>query len=308
VTHPDDNTLAQLVDGALDSAARSAVERHLDDCGPCSDLVSELALVLAPDARDTREVPPGYRFVRELDAKTWEVSEIGDATARHALGFGGTWSDAFVRVRHSNLAAVHTVGAHGDRGYIVYALGGRTLRQWRSEAARSTEDVLAVAAQLLDAVAALHRAGAVHGRISPDHVFVDDAGHVMLGAYSRDVAKTSGYVAPELIDPAATRSPDGDQFAVSAVLWEALTGSRPFVGATAGALAVVMATPPELPPTGNRLVLALLARGLAHDPARRWPGVDALRVALATPPSATRRWMPAIVALLAAVALAYFLL
>ena len=58
----DDNDVALLVDGALSAEVRDRVERHLDDCAACTELVAELARALAPD----RAAPVGYRLVRAL--------------------------------------------------------------------------------------------------------------------------------------------------------------------------------------------------------------------------------------------------
>lgn len=292
--HPDDNTLAQLVDGALDDATRTEIERHLDGCGTCSELVSALAWVVAP----SRDAPPGYRLTKELDARTWEAVELAGEGRRVALGFGGPWPALLPAVRHPNVATVDAVGSLGDTHYIVHALGTRTARQWRADAARSDDEIIAVWCAALAGLAALHARGIVHGRVSPDHVFVEADGRVVVGAFARELGKTSGYVAPEVLagGPPTAAS---DQFAACASLWEALAGAKPFRGATAGALAVVMSTPLELPATGARRVFGVLARGLAADATGRWPSTEVLAQALAR--SRRPRWGLAIAVVLVAI-------
>lgn len=285
--HPDDNTLALLVDGALDDATRVDVERHLDGCVQCSDLVSELAWVVTPASR---EAPPGYRFVRALDDKTFEAVELGpaDSAKRVAIGVGGPWPALLPAVRHANVATIHAVGTHGGAGFIVHELGTRTFRQWCAETSRTPDAIAHVWCEALRGLAALHAADFVHGQVSPDHVFVEPDGRVFVGAFAREVGRTSGYQAPEqLADKPATQA--SDQFAACASLWEALAGKKPFTGATAGALAVVMSTPPELP-ADHRPLFGALARGLAAEPARRWPSVVALADAL-TRPAARIPWL-----------------
>jgi len=94
------------------------------------------------------------------------------------------------------------------------------------------------------------------------------------------VLGTPAYMAPEQIEgrPADARA---DQFAFCVTAWEALAGSRPFQGGSLRELADAIATGA---PTGADKIparlRAILARGLAGDPLRRWPSMDALLRAL----------------------------
>ncbi len=88
-----------------------------------------------------------------------------------------------------------------------------------------------------------------------------------------------GYDAPEVI-AGGPPSPRADQFTLCMAWWEAAAGEPPFRGATPGALVVAMQAPLARP-AGRRF--AVLARGLAFDPERRWPDVPALLAALSRP-------------------------
>jgi eukaryotic-like serine/threonine-protein kinase len=91
---------------------------------------------------------------------------------------------------------------------------------------------------------------------------------------------TPAYMAPEQF---AGRAPDprSDQFAFCVTAWEALTGARPFAGKTLDELRAAASRGLShgealgdggLPPR----VRAVLARGLAPDPAQRWPDMYTL--------------------------------
>jgi hypothetical protein len=211
---PSANALAELIDGTITAARRTAIESHLDHCLACTELVGELA------------------------------------------------------------------GA---------AMSGVVARQWREPRIELVRRWRAVIAK----VATNHRAGVVHGGLSPDGIAISEGGEISI-ANAPSLACTA-------IDQlhGARPSAAGDQFALCACLWEALAGTPPFRGTTPGALAVVMMTRPE-PPDADP-IFGVLVRGLAADPAARWPDLDALAAAIDHPPRQPRGrlWLIAIIAIIA---------
>ncbi len=113
---------------------------------------------------------------------------------------------------------------------------------------------------------------------------------------------TPAYMSPEQWQ-SETVTPATDQFAFCVALWEALTGKRPFGGATLDALrGEVLHGPAELDAGAlPRRLRPILRRGLARDPSARWPSMIALLAAIEHA-NAKRRWIAvgAGVALLAA--------
>src|SRR5438067_311979 len=95
------------------------------------------------------------------------------------------------------------------------------------------------------------------------------------------VLGTPAYMAPEQW-AGGTVGPAADQFAFCVALWEALTGERPFRGATAEDLRrEVIRGPAELDASKlPRLVRAALVRGLDPDPDKRWPSMEPLLAAI----------------------------
>jgi tetratricopeptide (TPR) repeat protein len=115
---------------------------------------------------------------------------------------------------------------------------------------------------------------------------------------------TPAYMAPEQLDGKSSDART-DQFAFCVALHEALYGERPFAAETLEALAFVVSlgkvrAPPadaRVPPWLRRALL----KGLAPDPARRYPSMDALLGALGRDPARrARRWgMAALLGLVA---------
>jgi serine/threonine protein kinase len=114
---------------------------------------------------------------------------------------------------------------------------------------------------------------------------------------------TPVYMAPEQLAgaPADARS---DQFAFCVVLYESLYGERPFAGRTLADLRAAIARGVPADQRDRRVAPRLrriLARGLASDPAARFPSMDALLAVLARDPATPRRWAAALGAIAVAV-------
>ncbi|PCC72767.1 Serine/threonine protein kinase [Nannocystis exedens] len=216
---------------------------------------------------------------------------------------------ALAQLSHPNVVQVYDVGEWGGLDFIALEfVQGQTLRTWLSEQARSWSEILQVFAQAGRGLAAAHAAGLVHRDFKPDNVLIDGQGRVFVAdfglARSADsplpeqismasrsnpaLAKltamgsligTPKYMAPEqfMRIPADARS---DQFSFCVALYEALFGRRPFVGETVDELRQSVLLGKVLPPPVLTMVPQwlqdLTMRGLARDPTRRFPSMDAL--------------------------------
>jgi len=193
---------------------------------------------------------------------------------------------------------------------------GVTLTTWLRESP-AWPAVVAMLAQAGRGLVAAHDRGLVHRDFKPDNVLVDRTGRARVVDFglartgddepmidvphdpglaritaTGELAGTPAYLAPELVAGAV---PDvrSDQYAFAISLFEALHGHHPFAGSTASALWGAMANGRIRP--GARAIPAWLdrcvRRGLAVDPAARWPTVAAFVVALERPRRRIWPWL-----------------
>ena len=142
--------------------------------------------------------------------------------------------------------------------------------------------------------------GIVHRDVSPDNLLVGFSGQVKLVDFGIAKAATPalmaaattagtvkgkhGYIAPEYLlgQPLDGRA---DVFALGVVLYRALTGKRPFVGATEAAISMAVVSDPPRPPLEvmpslNPALAAVALMALEKEPEKRFESARAMRQAI----------------------------
>ena len=158
---------------------------------------------------------------------------------------------ALSALNHPNLVTVYEVGeANGLHFIAMEYVEGQTLSSLREQL--SLRDLLSVVAQVAEAVAAAHQAGVVHRDIKPENIMVRHDSYVkvldfglakLTEAISTDLREdgantqlgvamgTLAYMSPEQAagEPIDHRT---DIWSLGVVLYELVTGQKPFKGET----------------------------------------------------------------------------
>lgn len=193
------------------------------------------------------------------------------------------------RLSHPNVVAVYDQGA--DDGHVFLAMEhvrGRTLRDLLREAGRlNPRQALDVLEPMLAALGAAHQAGIVHRDVKPENVLLSDDGRVKVADFglARAVANatshttsgilmgTVGYLSPEQVERGVA-DPRSDVYAAGILLFEMLTGDKPYDGETALQIAYRHVHDDVPPPSrfvpGLPAELdALVVRATSRDPDKR---------------------------------------
>jgi len=156
-------------------------------------------------------------------------------------------------ISHPNVAHIYEIGESDGRHYIAMEyVSGRTLRQLLREKPLDFKTALDIAIQLATALSAAHRGGVIHRDIKPENVIMSDDGYVKVLDFGLakpvDTASTTDdnllsslHTEPQvLMGTAHYMSPEQvrrervdlrtDLWSLGVVLYEMLTGRRPFQG------------------------------------------------------------------------------
>jgi serine/threonine protein kinase len=202
---------------------------------------------------------------------------------------------------HPNIVSVYDYGTDpdGETQFIVMQLvEGRDLSAILHERGRlEADDAVRVAISVASALEAAHRRGIVHRDVKPGNILITDEGEVMVTDFgiARAVSEASMTVTGTTLGSVHYFSPEqargdevtgaSDVYALGIVLYEMLTGRRPFEADSAAGVALKRLTddPPRPTVDGQPLpggLEAILRRALEREPARRFPDAGSLAEAL----------------------------
>jgi serine/threonine-protein kinase len=202
---------------------------------------------------------------------------------------------------HPNVVQVYDFGTDADSGdqYIVMQLvdGEDLASVLRERGPLELDEAVEIGAAVADAIDAAHRHGLIHRDIKPGNILLTGSGRTLVTDFgiARAVAEASMTVTGTTIGSVHYFSPEqaageevgpaSDQYALGIVIYEMLSGRRPFEGDSAAGVALKRLNEPPPPlSTGIRPVPppleAVVMKALARDPAQRYPDAAAFALAL----------------------------
>ncbi len=239
-----------------------------------------------------------------------KVLPAGFAADRERVARFQREAELLAAVNHPNIAAIYGIEESGGvTGLVMELVEGSTLADLIAAGAIPTTDAIAIAKQIAAALEAAHESGIIHRDLKPANVKVASDGTVKVldfglaknvEAIASDtlnsptitspamtmrgvVLGTAAYMAPE---QARGRTVDrrADIWAFGVVLYEMLTGKRPFEGEDVSlTLAEVMKSDPDfvrLPADLSPSIRVCLHRCLQKDPRQRIRDIGDVRLML----------------------------
>ena len=210
---------------------------------------------------------------------------------------------------HPNICAVYEVGEADGHAFIAMQLvEGQTLDARLRQGPLDLADTLAIAVQIVDALCQAHEHGILHRDIKPANVMLTARGHAKVMDFglakltsagagnhgdtqTASIVSTPGavlgtvpYMSPEQVRGAETDR-RSDLFSVGVLLYEMVSGRRPFDDSSPAATASAILTrdplplarfAPDTPPELERIV----AKSIRKDPEERYQTAGDLLVDL----------------------------
>jgi serine/threonine-protein kinase len=234
---------------------------------------------------------------RHVAIKTVPLLDPNDPEMRDGLARFRREAQAAGRLTHPNIVGVYDYGETTDAAYIVMEyVEGQSLKDRLDRGERlALDEIVRVMEQMLAALHFSHGRGVVHRDIKPGNVMMAADGQVKLtdfgiariesSSMTQDgtMLGTPAYMSPEqlMAQPVDARS---DIYSAGVVLYQLLTGGRPYEGGLSAIILKVFNTvpppPSEVPNTASRAFDAVVARAMARPPEARYPTAAAFAEAI----------------------------
>ncbi len=317
---PAADVLLAFSAGELPEPRALEMEAHIDECGECRAVVSNIARGGPPPSLGR------YRIDTVLGSGGMGIvyrgfdPQLARPVAIKVVRRGGEDSNSrqrlireaqsLARLSHPNVCHVYDVGTHDDEVWVAMELiDGVQLRQWGEEG-HSRDELMTALLGAADGLLAAHDAGLIHRDIKPENVLVTRDGRAIVTDFglarhedvvdvnaatmasnpnltaTGAIAGTPAYLAPEQLlgDPLDARV---DQFAWAVMAWELLTGTRPFPVVFAVRVEAIRAGVKPSPKIAPH-ISAALSKAMAADPSDRFPSMRELIDAFRAQPATSR--------------------
>ena len=239
-------------------------------------------------------------FGRDVAIKVYDIDPGADpAETKVARKMFFNEAHMVGMLQHPNILPMYDAGEEEGKYYVVmeHVQGARTLGSYcRPEHLLPIDDVVKIVYTCAKALHYAHKRGVIHRDIKPSNLMLTRDNEVRVIDFGiailRDaeisriegIAGSPSYMAPEQIQSSEI-TPASDIYALGAVMYELLTGFRPFRASTLSRLLnqIVFATPPpihRLRPDIPEDLEEVCAIAMQKDPVRRFENAGDLAARL----------------------------
>jgi serine/threonine-protein kinase len=245
-------------------------------------------------------------FIKRVVAlKTIRADQLASEDSENVIARFRREAQAAGRLSHPNIVSIYDFGEEAGIWFIAMEfVKGRELKEcFEANERFTTASIVKIMSQILDALDYSHRQGVIHRDIKPANIFMLPDGSVKVGDFGiahieasnltqvGAVMGTPAYMSPEQILglPVDGRS---DLFSAGVILYQFLTGERPFSGSAATTMQKVLKEDP-LPPSSLNVQAplemdAIVRKALAKRPEDRFQTAGEFATAIrATVPGMT---------------------
>jgi serine/threonine-protein kinase len=250
-------------------------------------------------------------IARRVAIKTVRVPDPDDVEAHEDLARFQREAQAAGRLSHPNIVGVFDTGEADGVAYIVMEfVSGATLKSFLDRGDRFTvPDVARIMTELLNGLAYSHANGVIHRDIKPANVMMTDNGQIKLADFgvariesssmtqAGTMIGTPSYMSPEQF-MGQTVDARTDLYSCGVLMYQLLTGEKPFEGSVTSVMHKVLNTEPPAPSALSIAVPAALdavvAKAMAKRPEDRFDSASAFSDAIkqAMEPVAARPQAP----------------
>ena len=200
-------------------------------------------------------------------------------------------------LEHPNIVSVLDFGVEDRTPYLVLSYGvNGNLRQHLPKGTQvPLATIVSYIKQIADALQYAHEEKLIHRDVKPENMLLGKHNEILLSDFGiavmvqssryqnpHDMAGTMTYMAPEQIQGKARTA--SDQYSLGIVVYEWLTGQRPFHGSLTELIGQHISTPPpsivKIVPSLPPAVEAVVMKALAKDPKARFARITDFAFAL----------------------------
>ncbi|QYU67319.1 serine/threonine protein kinase [Leptolyngbya sp. 15MV] len=236
-------------------------------------------------------------IARRVAIKTVRIPDAADTEAVEELARFRREAQAAGRLTHPNIVGVYDYGEDGPIAYIgMEFVDGPTLKSLLEKQERlALPDIVKVMEDVLTGLGYSHARGIVHRDIKPANVMLTSEGRAKIADFgiariesssmtqAGTVMGTPAYMSPEQF-MGQTVDARTDLYSSGVLLYQLLTGERPFEGGMTAIMHKALNTDPpkpsEISVTAPPAMDAVVARAMAKRPENRFANAEAFAAAL----------------------------